>query len=79
MALALPWLETQNSVERYAWFPYDSTTHYYGWDDLTNTQTNTTPTAVGTNFKNQVSTPSVTSATVNAANNLNLTTCQTCN
>lgn len=79
MALALPWLETQNSVERYAWFPYNSTTHYYGWDDLTDTQTNTTLTAVGTNFKNQVSTPSVTLATVNAANNLNLTTCKTCN
>ena len=75
IALALPWLESLDYVERYAWFPYNSTTHYYGWDDLTDTQTNTTPTAVGTNYKNQVSNPSIPASTINANNNLNLTIC----
>ena len=79
MALALPWLETQNSVERYAWFPYNTTTHYYGWDESLNGgnggQTNTTPTAVGTTFKNQVSTPSIPETTVTANSNLNVGTC----
>jgi hypothetical protein len=75
IALALPWLESLDYVERYAWFPYNSTTHYYGWDDLTDTQTNTTSTAVGTNYKNQVSTPSIPASTVNVNNNLNLTIC----
>ncbi len=75
MALALPWLETLSYVERYAWFPYNSTTHYYGWDDITNTQTNTTKNSVGNNYANQVSTPSIPGNTVNANNNLTLTTC----
>ncbi len=83
MALALPWLEGRSSVERYAWFPYNVGTHYYGWDEALNNgeggQTNTTPTAVGTQFGNQVSTPSIPETTVNAANNLTLTTCTNCN
>ena len=76
IALALPWLESQSFVERYAWFPYNSTTHYYGWDDNTNTQTNTTKNSVGTNYANHVSTPSIPGNTVDANNSLTLTTCQ---
>ncbi len=83
IALALPWLETRSSVERYAWFPYNVGTHYYGWDEALNNgnggQTNTTKNAVGTNFANQVSTPSIPENTVDANNNLTLTTCQNCN
>lgn len=73
--LALPWLETLSYVERYAWFPYDSNTHYYGWDNTTNAQTNTINTAVGTNYKNHISSPSIPENTVNASSNLTLTNC----
>ena len=76
LALALPYLETLDYVERYAWFPYNSGTHYYGWDDNTDKQTNTTKTAVGTNYANHVSTPAIPGTTVNTNNNLNLTICK---
>ena len=75
IALALPYLETLDYVERYAWFPYNSGTHYYGWDDITKTQTNTTKTAVGINYANHVSTPAISKSTVNATTNLDLATC----
>ncbi len=86
MALALPWLEGRSSVERYAWFPYNIGTHYYGWtEDIGGLpkpnprQTDTVLTAVGTQFLNQVSTPSIPETTVNVANNLTLGTCTNCN
>jgi hypothetical protein len=73
--LALPWLESVSYVERYVWFPYDTNTHYYGYDDLTETQTNTTNTAVGTSYKNHVSSPSIPVSALNASSNLNVTNC----
>jgi hypothetical protein len=73
--LALPWLESVSYVERYVWFPYDTNTHYYGYDDLTETQTNTTNTAVGTSYKNHVSSPSIPVSALNAGSNLNVTNC----
>jgi Glycosyl hydrolase catalytic core len=79
MALALPWLDSLSYIERYAWFPYNTNTHYYGWDDLTDTQTNTTKTSVGNNYMNHAAAASIGANTVNANNNLTLTTCTNCN
>ena len=79
LALALPWLDSLSYVERYAWFPYDSATHYYGWDDASNTQTNTTKTAIGTTYGNHDASPSISGNTVDANNNLTLSTCTNCN
>jgi Glycosyl hydrolase catalytic core/Secretion system C-terminal sorting domain/F5/8 type C domain len=73
LELALPYLESLDYIERYCWFPYNSGTHFYGWNDATNTS-NTTISLVGTAYKNQVSTPSIPEATVTADNNLNLVT-----
>lgn len=73
LELALPYLESLDYIERYCWFPYNSGTHFYGWNDATNTS-NTTISLVGTAYKNQVSTPSIPEATVTANNNLNLVT-----
>ena len=73
LELALPYLESLDYIERYCWFPYNSGTHFYGWNDTTNTS-NTTISLVGTAYKNQVSTPSIPEATVTADNNLNLVT-----
>jgi hypothetical protein len=73
LALALPYLESLDYIERYCWFPYNSGTHFYGWNDTTDTS-NTTISLVGTAYRDQVSTPSIPEATVDAANNLNLAT-----
>ena len=73
LELAMPYLESLDYIERYCWFPYNSGTHFYGWNDATNTS-NTTISLVGTAYKNQVSTPSIPEATVTADNNLNLVT-----
>ena len=63
MELALPYLETLDYVERYAWFePSSNNANYYDVNDaLTNT---------GTYYKNFTSTPSIPEVTVNAANNI---------
>jgi hypothetical protein len=72
LALALPYLESLDYIERYCWFPYNTGTHFSGWNETTNTESNTTISLVGTAYRDQVSTPSVPEATVNANNNLNL-------
>lgn len=83
MALALPWLDSQPFIERYAWFPYNVGTHYYGWDEALNNgnggQTNTTKTACGTNYANHAASASIPGNTVDANNSLTLTTCTNCN
>jgi hypothetical protein len=83
LALALPWLDSQPFIERYAWFPYNVGTHYYGWDESLNNgnggQTNTTRTSVGNAYGNHVAAPSIPGNTVDANNNLTLTTCLNCN
>jgi hypothetical protein len=79
MDLALDWLDSQPFIERYAWFPYNSGTHYYGWDDNSNTQTNTTKTACGNNYLNHAASASIPGNTVDANNNLTLTSCTNCN
>ena len=65
MALALPYLETLDYVERYNWYPFNPTINFYAADG-------TTLTTVGTTYRDQVSTPSIPETTVNANNNLNL-------
>lgn len=65
MALALPYLETLDYVERYNWYPFNPTINFYAADG-------TTLTSVGTTYKNQVSTPSIPEATLETNSNLNL-------
>lgn len=65
MALALPYLETLDYVERYNWYPFNPTINFYATDG-------TTLTSVGTTYRDQESTSSIPEATVNANNNLNL-------
>ena len=78
LALALPYLESLNYVERYNWFPYNSTTHFSGWNDTTNTETDKILNAVGTIYKNINNTtpvnsnPSIPAVTVNVDSNLNV-------
>lgn len=78
LALALPYLESLHYVERYNWFPYNSTTHFSGWDDVTDTQTDAILNAVGTIYKNinnstpVNSTPSIPESTISDGNNLDL-------
>lgn len=83
IALALPWLDTLSYVERYAWFPYNTGTHYYGWDESLNNgnggQTDTIKNAVGNNYANHAAAASIGANTVNANNNLTLTSCTNCN
>jgi hypothetical protein len=63
MELALPYLETLDYVERYAWFePVSDVADYFdGSKNLTN---------VGTFYKNQVSTPSIPETTISDSNNI---------
>jgi hypothetical protein len=66
MQLALPYLETLEYVERYAWFqPNSGTADYYD-------ASNTNLTNVGTFYKNQHSTPSVAKAKLSEDNNLDI-------
>jgi hypothetical protein len=63
MELALPYLETLDYIERYAWFePSSDVADYY--DSSSNLTT------VGSFYKNQVSSPSIPETTVADANNL---------
>lgn len=72
LALALPYLESLEYIERYNWFPFNTGTDFY------NPMGSTTISSVGTIYKNinnttpVASTPSIPEATVNANNNLNL-------
>ena len=78
LELALPYLESLDYIERYCWFPFNSTTHFSGWNDVTNTETDQIPSLVGTIYKNinnttpTASTPAIPEVTVDANNNLNL-------
>jgi Glycosyl hydrolase catalytic core/Secretion system C-terminal sorting domain/F5/8 type C domain len=72
LALALPYLESLDYIERYCWFPYNTGTHFYGWNDAANPKSNTTISLVGTAYRNHVSTPSIPEVTVDDDNNLNL-------
>lgn len=64
MQLALPYLETLDYVERYAWFePFSNTADYYD-------ASGTNLTNVGNFYKNQASTPAVSESTVFANSNL---------
>ena len=82
MELALPYLETLSYVERYNWFqpnptPLDDTdnANKVGPGEFYTTRPPATPpilTTVGTVYKNQISTPAIPAATVDANNNLNL-------
>jgi hypothetical protein len=64
MQLALPYLETLDYVERYAWYqPNSGVADYYDG-------TGTILTNVGLFYKNQVSTPAITESTVSAQSNL---------
>ena len=66
MQLALPYLESLDYVERYAWFqPNSGVADYYD-------TSGTTLTNVGTFYKNQVSTPSIPEATVSEDSNLDM-------
>jgi trimeric autotransporter adhesin len=53
MALALPWLESTDYVERYNWFAFDTNTEFY---DSVGGPLNSN----GTTYRDQVSNPSVT-------------------
>tara|TARA_R110000868_G_scaffold71022_8_gene208402 strand:- start:1556 stop:3421 length:1866 start_codon:yes stop_codon:yes gene_type:complete len=65
MQLALPYLETLDYVERYAWFqPSSGVADYY--------TSGTVLTNVGMFYKNQVSTPAVSEFTVSANSNLDI-------
>ncbi|WP_310378821.1 glycosyl hydrolase [Flavobacterium sp.] len=76
LALAMPYLESLEYIERYCWFPYNTGTHFYTTLDAAAT----TLSQVGTIYKNinnttpVASTPSIPEATVDANNNLNLLT-----
>lgn len=79
IALDLPYLETLDYVERYPWFPYETGTNYYA---LTPDSENpgefidtTTLTAVGTAYKNQVSTPAIPESTSTGNTNVDLENC----
>ena len=64
MALALPYLESLDYIERYNWFPYNTGTDFY--TDVNNTMIS----LVGTTYRNQISTPSISEANVVLYNNL---------
>lgn len=64
MALALPWLESLDYIERYNWFPYNTGTDFY--TDVANTIIS----SVGITYRDQVSTPSVSEENVLINNNL---------
>jgi hypothetical protein len=82
MELALPYLETLSYVERYNWFqpnptPEDDTdnANKVGTGEFYTTRPpglSPVIAPVGTIYRNQVSTPSIPEATVDANNNLNL-------
>ena len=75
MNLALPYLESLFYVERYNWFAVSD-----GIDSNSFYEPNgTTLTTLGNAYKNQVSTPSVTGNTVDAINNLNVSSFLKCN
>ena len=63
MELALPYLESLDYVERYAWFqPNSGVADYYENDNYT---------AVGEFYKNQISTPAIPNASLSSNSNLN--------
>lgn len=63
MELALPYLESLDYVERYAWFqPNSGVADYFENDNYTN---------VGEFYKNQISTPSISNASLSSESNLN--------
>lgn len=78
LELALPYLESLDYIERYCWFPFNTGTHFTGWDEVRRVPTNTTPSLVGTIYRNinnttpTPSTPAIPEAVVNAGNNLSL-------
>jgi hypothetical protein len=81
MKLALPYLETLDYVERYNWFQPNPTpldpndnTNIVGTGEFYTTRPpgSAILTDVGITYRDQVSTPSIPEATVNANNNLNL-------
>jgi Glycosyl hydrolase catalytic core len=78
LELALPYLESLDYIERYCWFPFNTNTHFTGWDEVNRVPTNTTPTLVGTIYKNINNTtpvnsnPAVPESTISSDNNLNL-------
>ena len=78
LELALPYLESLHYIERYCWFPFDSGTHFSGWDDVTNKETDKVLSPVGIIYKNinnatpTQSTPSIPEATISDGNSLNL-------
>ena len=79
LELALPYLESLDYIERYCWFPFNTSTHFTtGWDEINRVPTNTIPSLVGTIYKNINNTtpvnsgPSIPEATVNANNSLDL-------
>jgi hypothetical protein len=80
LALALPYLESLDYIERYCWFPFDSGTHFSGWNEVTDKEADETISLVGTIYKNinnttpRESSPSVPEATFSEDNNLNLLT-----
>lgn len=66
MQLALPYLETLDYVERYAWFqPSSGVADYYN-------SSGTILTNVGTFYQNQISTPAVTESVVTHVSNLDI-------
>ena len=63
MELALPYLESLDYVERYAWFqPNSGVADYYENDNYT---------AVGEFYKNQISMPAIPNASLSSNSNLN--------
>lgn len=65
MKLALPYLESLDYIERYAWFqPSSGVANYF--------DANGNYTEVGLYYKNTLSTPSIPELTLNSLNNLNL-------
>ena len=81
MKLALPYLETLSYVERYNWFQpnptpliSDDNTYLVGTGEFYTTRPagTATLTEVGIAYRDQISSPSIPSATVNVNNNLNL-------
>ena len=72
MQLALPYLESLDSVERYAWFQPNalngSTIKYADYYDTSGTNL----TNVGLFYKNQNSTPAIPEATITANNNIDI-------
>lgn len=64
MALALPWLESLDYIERYNWFPYNTGTDFY--TDVANTNIS----LVGTTYRDHVSTPAVSDENAFLHNNL---------